>query len=352
MDLEIANESLLAVNSSLEDTIREQARKMEAMSKRIAFLTRNVPDFVARSLLKRDGEQVAGEWDDEMGEAVDMEGIAPRKPKEGPSVFDAIDLPAPVPTDDPEAEVAYNRVCAMLTQLIDDGSRALERDRSVVAKAGGSSAPAVDLAAMGLLPLTIPVVQEPCVMSPTSVTPEPQGKPEPKGRLTTRRSASRLGGGASSSPAPQAPAAKKGAALRTTTTTAGGRPGGSASAPSSRRNSVASPPASPLPPSDPRRSDSPVPPSTTKPSTPPTDATTGGAGVPPACPSIDTLLKKARLVVASRRAFHSPTATATQRERELAADDLLLTHPPVQIPAALYGALAELVQGVHCDLMG
>ncbi|KAI8834483.1 hypothetical protein BC829DRAFT_407098 [Chytridium lagenaria] len=50
MDLEIANESLLAVNASLETTIREQSRKMEQLNKRIAFLSRSVPEMVVKSM--------------------------------------------------------------------------------------------------------------------------------------------------------------------------------------------------------------------------------------------------------------------------------------------------------------
>ncbi|KAJ3286113.1 hypothetical protein HDU79_006751 [Rhizoclosmatium sp. JEL0117] len=46
MDLEIANDSLLAVNTTLENTIREQALNLEQMRKLVGVLKRKLPDSV------------------------------------------------------------------------------------------------------------------------------------------------------------------------------------------------------------------------------------------------------------------------------------------------------------------
>ncbi|KAJ3219545.1 hypothetical protein HDU67_000490 [Dinochytrium kinnereticum] len=141
MDLEIANESLLAVNSSLEDTIREQSRKMEQMNKRIAFLSRSVPAMVVRNMrntpgLMGDSADGGGrlgisDLDDPEERLLMLEGPTPRclTPEvqaDGERESEE-DIGSSV-----DAEITYKRVCAILTQLVDDGTRALARDCVVV----------------------------------------------------------------------------------------------------------------------------------------------------------------------------------------------------------------------------
>ncbi|KAJ3105575.1 hypothetical protein HDU97_007917 [Phlyctochytrium planicorne] len=387
LDLEILNDSLLAVNSSLEDTIRDQSRKMEQMSKRIAYLTRRVGGFddfgyddddVVDSGLERWGRRVA-----DGGDKLQMvEGLSQISK-------DPIRESQELAGESSDVEKSYKRVCAVLNQLIDDGKKAIERDcvlvSTITSKEGelticfflaldsitqANNLLLVHPVESALLPLPESIISPPPLTplstSPTQISPDnksppkspaPSPSPSPTpARLASKRSQSKL------SPATPQTISNRRNQNPTNTSTRGASSATNNNSNATRQNSFtssnttlnnrrrssnnnSSPPSSPSPPQSELRRNS-------NNSNSNTNNNTSDATLPSSSPyqtNAETLLKKARLVVASRRAFLANSRTNEQRD---AQEDALLTHPPVQIPASLYGTIVELVNGVHQDLMG
>ncbi|KAJ3168408.1 hypothetical protein HK101_011639 [Irineochytrium annulatum] len=154
LDLEIANESLLAVNSSLEATIRDQSRRMDEMKRRIAVLSRAVVVGDRLGILSDAVEGVvsgalvgvgraggaAGHLSDESDlEIEEIENL-------DANIVSAVDSwahahqtslpqldigkvdPQQIIEEEKEAEIMYKRVCAVICQMMDEGKRALARD--------------------------------------------------------------------------------------------------------------------------------------------------------------------------------------------------------------------------------
>ncbi|KAI9320321.1 hypothetical protein DFJ73DRAFT_967225, partial [Zopfochytrium polystomum] len=127
MDLEIANESLLAVNSTLETTIREQAAAMDLLKRQMAVLQRR--------LTIAQGGKVSPLDEDDLPSS---KSPTPAKPNGKPQTranqmvslpeqSERLDSqPGEPPVDTRDVDMKYNRVCAMLNMLIQEGTRAVE----------------------------------------------------------------------------------------------------------------------------------------------------------------------------------------------------------------------------------
>ncbi|KAJ3138692.1 hypothetical protein HDU90_001136 [Geranomyces variabilis] len=115
MDLEISNSSLLAVNSSLENTIRQQSIDLEAMRKEMESLraAANSASETAR---------------------LSAELTAPREAWHKSSAdqhVDVVVISSSIESESVEEEtssgsISYSRSCAMIQQMIDDGRAAAE----------------------------------------------------------------------------------------------------------------------------------------------------------------------------------------------------------------------------------
>ncbi|KAJ3014764.1 hypothetical protein HKX48_004969 [Thoreauomyces humboldtii] len=101
MDLEISTTSLLAVNTSLENTIRQQSQEMESMRQELeryralAKSQTRVPVVPAPVL-----------------------SSSPPVPVE--------DNPTDLIKEDDDVEVGFSRVCAMIQQMVEDGQQAID----------------------------------------------------------------------------------------------------------------------------------------------------------------------------------------------------------------------------------
>ncbi|KAJ3148677.1 hypothetical protein HDU89_004527 [Geranomyces variabilis] len=115
MDLEISNSSLLAVNSSLENTIRQQSIDLEAMRKEMESLraAANSASETAR---------------------LSAELTAPREAwhkSPADQHVDVVIISSSIESESVEEEtssgsISYSRSCAMIQQMIDDGRAAAE----------------------------------------------------------------------------------------------------------------------------------------------------------------------------------------------------------------------------------
>ncbi|KAJ3034830.1 hypothetical protein HDV00_004593, partial [Rhizophlyctis rosea] len=129
MDLEISNTSLLAVNTSLETTIRKQSQLIEQMRHEIAKLKgleideddSVLSEFIDPVLLEEKAVTVAApdaEDQTELSQSIDPET----------ETGDA--TPKLTSTEDEqaqkEAQIVYARVCAVIEQLTADGRKAVE----------------------------------------------------------------------------------------------------------------------------------------------------------------------------------------------------------------------------------
>ncbi|KAJ3330716.1 hypothetical protein HDU76_005027 [Blyttiomyces sp. JEL0837] len=139
MDLEIANESLLAVNTTLENTIREQAFTMEQLRRQLRMIQRRVslglsegsfslPDSIA-------GDYGLDHFDEEEEEHVDEfqmfhtnTGDGSRTKAEVPSKLVDEQMLEEDPIDPAELEIQFNRVCAMLNLMIQDCTKAVSAE--------------------------------------------------------------------------------------------------------------------------------------------------------------------------------------------------------------------------------
>ncbi|KNC99890.1 uncharacterized protein SPPG_05263 [Spizellomyces punctatus DAOM BR117] len=109
MDLEISNTSLLAVNSSLENTIRQQAQELDELRQEIERL---------KGLSSVNAETVA----------ILANGSTTKSPA---PVEDSRSEPAVVDIDslikeDEHVEIAFARICATIQQMVGDGKKAAE----------------------------------------------------------------------------------------------------------------------------------------------------------------------------------------------------------------------------------
>ncbi|KAJ3182463.1 hypothetical protein HDU85_002560 [Gaertneriomyces sp. JEL0708] len=107
MDLEIHNQSLLAVNSSLENTIRQQAQEMEELRAELERL----------AALQEAASPVASAAEPVVLESAQL----PSTPVDEPSITPADSTLE----EDEHSEAAFARVCAMMRQMIEDGNSAL-----------------------------------------------------------------------------------------------------------------------------------------------------------------------------------------------------------------------------------
>ncbi|KAI8903946.1 hypothetical protein DFJ77DRAFT_444138 [Powellomyces hirtus] len=113
MDLEISNTSLLAVNTSLENTIRQQSQEMEAMRKELERLRDSAVNSMSNISMTdrtpRDSSPSRISINSTPDATVD-------------SILDADALIK----EDGNVELRFSRICAMIQQMVEDGTKAVE----------------------------------------------------------------------------------------------------------------------------------------------------------------------------------------------------------------------------------
>ncbi|KAJ3386359.1 hypothetical protein HDU84_001600 [Entophlyctis sp. JEL0112] len=128
MDLEIANESLLAVNTTLENTIREQALNLEQMRRMMGLLKRKYGE--TSLLLDLDG--AADDSASNSGTFVESVSTSSSKSasfvrqKFDPFSNSVIEEIESSPELEKEVEQQFSRVCDTISNLIEAGEKALK----------------------------------------------------------------------------------------------------------------------------------------------------------------------------------------------------------------------------------
>ncbi|KAJ3184960.1 hypothetical protein HDU87_002526 [Geranomyces variabilis] len=115
MDLEISNSSLLAVNSSLENTIRQQSIDLEVMRKEMESLRAAANSASETARLSAELSAPREAWhkspaDQHVNDVVTSSPVEPESVEEETSL----------------GSISYSRSCAMIQQMIDDGRAASE----------------------------------------------------------------------------------------------------------------------------------------------------------------------------------------------------------------------------------
>ncbi|KAI9330884.1 hypothetical protein BDR26DRAFT_871087 [Obelidium mucronatum] len=339
MDLEIANESLLAVNTTLENTIREQALNLEQMRRLVGVLKRKVPesgdeeivscssdvDGLSRDLLSDGGMSSTAGTGKSCGAS--FRGKKSRAfvdpflntlvEEIGRDDDDNNDENDETCIDHKEVEIQYNRVCATIQQLIEDGNRALAKTSTRKQRKSE----------------TIMNVENAQLVDQTIETP-PQKPEQPQQQyssITVFESNPAPTITLSSSPAKQITAKAKVTPF----------PDEIARLNNTDNDSIYNRPSR----SPPRTS---------------SNASSSSAETLSTVPSLqqqqqqdpETVYKKAKLLITARKTF---TNAVPDTKRDLEAMDLEieeeLVSSTVEIPKGLYKALIEIVDGVHQDLV-
>ncbi|KAI8827602.1 hypothetical protein BJ741DRAFT_629299 [Chytriomyces cf. hyalinus JEL632] len=340
MDLEIANESLLAVNTTLENTIREQALNLEQMRRLVGMLKRKYGADVVPDDLSLDTD--CSEYSEELlGSGTDSSLLlSPRsiggsrmKQFVDPFTNSIVDDLIQSPVDEKEIELQFNRVCGTISQLIQDGTRALNIRGPALREPKRISQP------------------EPITISPPAAEPEPippRQTPSPK----------------PVSPPTTTSTSRKPSPLSTSTTPAS----------SKRASGTVSPPRSASNPSS--RASTPTPmkrtattistrstASTPEPPAPRKQSTSSEPSVELIVVDTERIYKKARLLMTARHAYSKRALSSAIEQEDRAIEDEMDEQQQqtsfnktggstVSIPRSLYGTLVELVEAVHQDLIG
>ncbi|TPX67979.1 hypothetical protein CcCBS67573_g07343 [Chytriomyces confervae] len=301
MDLEIANESLLAVNTTLENTIREQALNLEQMRRLVGMLKRKYG--------------------------------ADLQPAQQPFTNSIVDDLSQSPVDEKEIELQFNRVCGTISQLIQDGTRALNIRGPTPREPKRISQPEpITISPPAAEPEPIPSRQTP---SPKPVSPptttSTSRKPSPLSTSTTPASSKRASGTVSpprSASNPPSRASTPNPMKRIATTT-------------STRSAATTP----------------------KPSAPRKQSTSSEPSVELIVVDAERIYKKARLLMTARHAYSKRALSLAIEQEDRAIEDEMDeqqqtsfsksgSSSTVAIPRSLYGTLVELVEAVHQDLIG
>ncbi|KAI8831459.1 hypothetical protein BJ741DRAFT_616748 [Chytriomyces cf. hyalinus JEL632] len=343
MDLEIANESLLAVNTTLENTIREQALNLEQMRRLVGMLKRKFGADLVPDDLSLDTD--CSEYSEELlGSGTDSSlMLSPRsiggsrmkqfvdQPAQQPFTNSIVDDLSQSPVDEKEIELQFNRVCGTISQLIQDGTRALSIRGPTPREPKGISQPE---------PITIsPPVAEPEPIPPRQ-TPSPKPASPPTTTSTSRK------------PSPLSASTTPASSKRASGTIS---PPRSASNPSSRAStptpikrtattiSTRSTATTPKPPTAPRK-----------------QSTSSEPSVELIVVDTERIYKKARLLMTARHAYSKRALSSAIEQEDRAIEDEMYEQisfsktnsSTVAIPRCLYGTLVELVEAVHQDLIG
>ncbi|KAJ3344381.1 hypothetical protein HDU83_005283 [Entophlyctis luteolus] len=288
MDLEIANESLLAVNTTLENTIREQALNLEQMRRIMGVLKRKYGEASLSVDYSDDSASNSETFVESVSLSSSKSGLFVRQ-KFDPfanAVIEEIDNSLELQK---EVEQQFDRVCDTISQLIEAGEKALKttfKAKPPVPDVNTMPAPASNT-------LSAPLeshhhqVPEASASSPANISP-------PRTIL-------------SSSPTKSKPIV---ALSKLTPMTSDILAMGSTG-------------------------------QDTRALTPPPPSSSPEA--------MDVMYEKARMLIAARRAYARRQAPST--ERNLAALDAQISGTEtVTVPAPLFAAFVEVVDGVHDDL--
>ncbi|KAJ3233798.1 hypothetical protein HDU81_001979 [Chytriomyces hyalinus] len=347
MDLEIANESLLAVNTTLENTIREQALNLEQMRRLVGMLKRKygadlVPDDLS---LDTDSSEYSEEL---LGSGTDSSLMLSPKSNGGSRMKQFVDQPAQQPftnsivddlsqspVDEKEIELQFNRVCGTISQLIQDGTRALSIRGPTPREPKRISQPEpITISPPAAEPEPIPARQSP---SPKPISPPTTSttsrKPSPLSTSTTPGSSKRASGTISPPRSASTPSS------RASTPTPMKRTATTATTTSTRSSTAATTP---------------------KPPAPRKQSTSSEASVELIVVDAERIYKKARLLMTARHAYSKRAlSSAIEQEDRAIEDEMDEQQQPnfrnkntVAIPLTLYGTLVELVEAVHQDLIG
>jgi hypothetical protein len=193
MDLEIANESLLAVNSTLESTIREQASQIQIMKRHLLMAQKQLQIFslglrsdvgdlgltgLEAAVGGADGGEVMGidnswkSWREDdlvLEDLENMEGDSSGKSSPSMNFGAGSDVVEGAGTEGDEEgqslmsnlelEIQFSRISAMLKQMITDGSRAVGKPTNASANGNAVSSRETMLRA-SMLPHAVPQQQE------------------------------------------------------------------------------------------------------------------------------------------------------------------------------------------------
>ncbi|TPX66677.1 hypothetical protein CcCBS67573_g07733 [Chytriomyces confervae] len=344
MDLEIANESLLAVNTTLENTIREQALNLEQMRRLVGMLKRKCGADLVPDDLSLDTD--CSEYSEELlGSGTDSSlMLSPRsiggsrmkqfvdQPAQQPFTNSIVDDLSQSPVDEKEIELQFNRVCGTISQLIQDGTRALNIRGPTPREPKQISQPEpITISPPAAEPEPIPLRQ---TLSPKPVSPptttSTSRKPSPLSTSTTPASSKRASGTVSpprSASNPSSRASTPTPMKRTATTT-------------STRSTATTP----------------------KPPAPRKQSTSSEPSVELIVADTERIYKKARLLMTARHAYSKRALSSAIEQEDRAIEDEMDEQQQtsfsknggstVAIPRSLYGTLVELVEAVHQDLIG
>ncbi|KAJ3201576.1 hypothetical protein HDU82_008017 [Entophlyctis luteolus] len=298
MDLEIANESLLAVNNTLENTIREQALNLEQMRRMMGVLKRKYGETILSFDLDSTlGNGGIGSADDSASNSgTFVESVSPNLSKSASfvrqkfdpfsnSVIEEIDIS---PELQKEVEQQFSRVCDTISQLIEEGEKALK----------------TSFKAKPLVPDIDTLSPSACNTQNAFLGPQdevPQGTTSPS---TLSPPTTIL----SSSPSKSKPIVAR--SKLTPMTNQIVAMGNTTNNNENTRTSTLKPQSTPE--------------------------------------AMDVMYKKARMLITARRAY---TRQKPSTESDLAAMDAQISSMEmVEVPLSLYTAFAEVIDGVHEDL--